>query len=125
VLEGVAFELRLQLELLEDATGSPVRELRAVGGGARSELWAQIVADITGREVRVCSAGEISAAGAIVGALEYVDVADAVEHCVATATTGSRLVKPIAPAQYDHLFEAYRGLYPALKETFQRLESAG
>jgi xylulokinase len=126
VLEGVAFELRLQLDLLEQATGSSITELRAVGGGARSELWAQIVADVTGREVRVCSAGEISAAGAIVGALEYLGVGDAVAHCVATATEGSRLIEPgPATTEYGRLFDVYRGLYPALRETFQRLESAG
>lgn len=53
VLEGVAFELALHLEKVE------VTELRAVGGGARSPLWVQIVADAVQRPVRVCSAGEV------------------------------------------------------------------
>src|SRR5674476_1597542 len=46
---------------------------RQVGGGARSELWVQIVSDITQRPVRVCSAGEVSAQGAAVLALGYLD----------------------------------------------------
>ncbi|WP_425955832.1 xylulokinase [Xylanimonas sp. McL0601] len=139
VLEGVALELRLQLELLEDATGTPVRELRAVGGGARSPLWAQIVADATRRPVRVCADGEVSAAGAALQAAAFAQrrgpepgpvtppqQGQSLSHGGGQFVARGRNVLPddAAAAVYDRLFAAYRGLYPALRETFALLGSA-
>ena len=66
LLEGVAFELRLHLDGLEAATGRRVERIRAMGGGSRSVLWSQIVADVTGRQIQLCEGGEISARGAAV-----------------------------------------------------------
>ncbi|RZS62397.1 xylulokinase [Xylanimonas ulmi] len=118
VLEGVAFELRLQLDLLERDTGARVGELRAVGGGARSPLWAQVVADVTGRTVRVCADGEVSAAGAAIQAQARLRTG-AVTGASRFVTEG-RDVTPDADARaaYDPLFAAYRTLYPALRATF-------
>ncbi|QAY63831.1 xylulose kinase [Xylanimonas allomyrinae] len=127
VLEGVAFELRLQLGLLEAATGTSARELRAVGGGARSPLWAQVVASVTGRRVRVCADGEVSAAGAAIQAHAWIaGPADAgpspVNRFVAA---GHDIVpEPGDVAVYDGLYPAYATLYPALRETFARLSGA-
>ena len=45
IMEGVTFELRRTLEIVEDA-GNTVREVYTIGGGARSDLWSQIKADI-------------------------------------------------------------------------------
>lgn len=73
LLEGVAFELRLHPDGLEAATGEPVRVIRAVGGAARSALWVQVIADVTRRPVHVCSAGEVSAAGAARLAWAYLE----------------------------------------------------
>jgi xylulokinase len=53
ILEGVGFELHLHLERLEEVTGERIESIHAVGGGARSPLWIQIVSDITQRPVRV------------------------------------------------------------------------
>jgi xylulokinase len=66
ILEAVGFELRLHLEGLEKATGQPVVTLRAMGGGSRSLLWTQIVADITQRPVLIGQRDEVSALGAAV-----------------------------------------------------------
>lgn len=120
VLEGVAFELRLHLERLEAATGRTVDHVRAVGGGARSALWVQIVSDVTGRPVRVCSAGEVSAAGAAMLARAYLSGVPA--GGVALDPPGHDVVPDAARADaYAGLYAAYRGLYPALRETFAAL----
>lgn len=120
VMEGVAFELRLHLERLEAATGRPVEHVRAVGGGARSELWVQIVSDVTGRPVRVCAAGEVSAAGAAMLGHAYLTGEPAGGS--ALDPPGRDLVpEPAAAASYSELYAAYRGLYPALRETFAAL----
>ena len=49
VLEGITYELRMCIDLLDEA-GVPVDELRATGGGAKSAPWLQIKADIMNRE---------------------------------------------------------------------------
>lgn len=118
VLEGVALELRLQLGELERATGTPVERLRAVGGGARSPLWTQIVADVTGREVAVMADGEVSAAGAAL--LGHVHLG---HDAAALAWRSGHVVlpDPRASAAYDRLYEPYRRLYPALKDVMALL----
>lgn len=122
MLEGVAFELRLHLENLERATGRPVRTIRAVGGGARSSLWVGIVTGVTQRSVEVCSAGEVSAAGA--GLLAHAWL-DGHPGRVSAAPPPGREVEPdpAVARTYGRLFEVYRGLYPALADTFASLAS--
>jgi Sugar (pentulose and hexulose) kinases len=51
MLEGITFDLRLNLEMLEEA-GTKIEALRATGGGARSDTWLQIKADITGKLIQ-------------------------------------------------------------------------
>jgi len=120
LMEGVAFELRLHLERLEAATGRRVAHVRAVGGGARSALWVQVVSDVTGRPVRVCSAGEVSAAGAAMLAQAF--LAGRAAGGVALDPPGRDVVPdPGSTTAYDALYAAYAGLYPALRATFAAL----
>lgn len=114
-LEGLALEQRLHLEGVEAAIGAPIGELRAVGGGARSELFLRIVADATGKRVTRARSPEASALGAgilaAVGAGLHRDVSEAVRQMV-------HLEAPIEPgpasAGYAERFVRYRRLYPAL-----------
>ena len=119
VLEGVAFELRLHLARLEAATGRPVEHLRAVGGGARSALWVRIVADVVQRPVRVCSAGEVSAAGAAVLAHAFLAGGDP----TAVGEPAGTEVAPDAAAgdAYARLADVHRRLYPQLRDVFADL----
>ena len=64
VMEGVAFQIRILLEAM-DAYGN-VRELILFGGGAKSELWCQIISDITGLAVVVPTTAEAASAGAAI-----------------------------------------------------------
>ena len=52
MLEGVALDCAMGYGAIEAATGEPITELLTIGGGARSALMRQIVADATGRPVR-------------------------------------------------------------------------
>ena len=65
VLEGVAFQMRLHLEDLR-RLGVEAEELRLFGGGAKSPLWCQIIADITGMRVRVPYTHETANLGAAI-----------------------------------------------------------
>ena len=64
LLEGVAFDLRRGRAILERATGSRIRELRVGGGGARSPLVVQILADVMNLPVVRPASEELSARGA-------------------------------------------------------------
>ena len=85
ILEGLTFELRTNLDLLR-AAGVDIRELHAVGGGARSALWLQLKADICEVPLRVPQVTEAACLGAAllagVGAGVYPSFAAAVERAV-------------------------------------------
>ncbi len=117
ILEGVALELRLHLAGIEAVTGSPIVTLRAVGGGARSTLWARIVADVTQRTVVVCSAGEASAAGSGILARAWLQGRPESPRWVVPAGTEVD-PDPALAERYAQVFAVYRGLYPALRDSF-------
>lgn len=124
VLEGVAFGLRDSFTLLQEAGLSPARQVRLSGGGARSPLWRQVLADVLGVELVTTTAAEGAAYGAALlaatGAGRFPDVPAA----VAAAVTPGEIVTPgPAAAAYDALYPHYRALYPALKEQFAALST--
>ena len=63
LLEGVALEQTIVSDRIA-ATGSPIDEFVAIGGGAASDLWCQILADCTGRAVHRSATVEASSLGA-------------------------------------------------------------
>jgi xylulokinase len=110
LLEGVAFAIRAQLDLLV-AGGASVTELRISGGDARIATWNRIKADITGLPVRTVP-GDAAVTGvamlAGLGVGLYRDVPDAVRRCV-------RLSEPVQPepaavARYADVAGRYRAL---------------
>ncbi|MDI7275831.1 MAG: xylulokinase [Anaerolineae bacterium] len=119
VLEGVAYGLRDSLELLR-ALQIPIRQVRASGGGARSTLWRQIMADIFGTELVTINITEGAAYGAAllagVGAGVYSDVLEATERTIRVVDR----TEPVAGdvAVYDGYYQDYRALYGQLKPTF-------
>ncbi len=117
VLEGVAFGLKDSFELIQ-AAGVGAREVRASGGGAKSALWRQILADVLNAPLTSASTTEGAAYGgavlAAVGAGLYPDVPSA---CAAMITTSGKTT-PWQPDAYMQAYTLYRGLYPALEETF-------
>ena len=119
VLEGVAFGLKDAFELIAEAGLPGDIEVRVSGGGARSPLWRQIMADALGATLVTTNSTEGAAFGAAllaaVGVGVYPDVMTACAQTIRTAD-------PVAPGPqagaYDRSYKLYRGLYPALKETF-------
>lgn len=115
VYEGVALNLRWLLDAAARA-GVPCAQLRAIGGGTRSEVWLQIVADVTGRPVtRVAHADCAGAIGcALVGAVAVGALPSiaAIAAVVATERTfePERTHAPV----YDRLVRTLREVYPAL-----------
>ncbi len=116
VLEGVAFGLRDGFDLMRDAGLAAIDQVRVSGGGARSPLWQQILADVLGTELVTVNTTEGAAYGAAllagVGAGVWPDVDAACDACV--KMTGR--VAPLADnlERYARCHARYRELYPAL-----------
>lgn len=122
VLEGVAFSFRALQDVVE-AHGCSVRDVRSIGGQARSALWNQIKADVLGRSVLVPAVVEAVVTGAAILAARGVGAfstdQEAVDNMVRIA--GCCEPDPERASAYSELFEAYSGLYPALREINWRL----
>ena len=122
VLEGVSFGLRDSFELMKGAGLANISQVRVTGGGARSPLWRQILADVFGAEIVTVNTAEGAAYGAALLAATGAGVFPSVESaCDATIqVTGS--TRPGADqAVYEKLYPLYRGLYPALTPTFHAM----
>jgi len=115
ILEGLTFELRVNLDLLRQG-GVVINELRAIGGGARSELWLQLKADILGVPVVAPEVTEAACLGAAllagVGAGVYPDAVQA----AASVFKPARTYRPNPERQelYNRRYEVYRSVYPAV-----------
>ncbi len=122
VLEGVAFGLRDSFELMKNAGLANVSQVRASGGGTRSPLWRQILADVLGAELVTVNTAEGAAYGAAilaaVGVGAFESVPDACAQLV--RVTGQTAVSE-ETAVYNHHYQLYRQLYPALQPLFQQL----
>jgi xylulokinase len=114
LLEGVAFEIKLNLEILR-RSGYEVKELRVIGGGARSQKLIRLKADVIGMPITipdVTEAGCMGVAMLAMAAHTRQDVSDISKNWVRTGLT-------IEPKQHDFYrakFELYKKLYPALKD---------
>lgn len=116
VLEGVALNSRWLMGAVERFTGRPFPWLHMIGGGAQSELWCQIHADVLDREIRqVAQPIRANARGAALlaamalGEATIDDVASKVEI---TATFRPR---PRHRGLYDEMFDTFRSIYKAEK----------
>lgn len=68
VLEGNAFVLREVLEIIEEVTGTPIKEIRTCGGGSRSRILNQIIADVSQVRVKIVQDSEPAIGSAIIAA---------------------------------------------------------
>jgi xylulokinase len=116
VMEGVAFSLKDCFSILQEQ-GLRIEQMRATGGGAKSSLWRQIIADVLDVELVTTNATEGPAFGAallagVAGGV-YPSIQQACEQTV-------RITEHTAPqattrATYDTAYATYQALYPALK----------
>ena len=123
VLEGVTFALKDSLELIKDK-GVKIKEVRAIGGGVKSRIWQQVLADILGEEINLLNVEEGPALGAAliagVGVGVYSSFAEAVNGIV-------KVKKTIVPRvqnteKYIQYYKLYQKLYYSLKKDFKELK---
>ncbi len=125
VLEGVAFGLKDIFSLIQEVGLKEIDQVRVSGGGAKSNLWRQILADVLESELVTVNTTEGAAYGAAllagVAAGSWPDVDTA---CSQTIRVGDR-VSPDATnvRRYTELYRHYQSLYPALRPVSHALSA--
>ncbi len=123
--EGVAFNNRWLLAPVEQFLGRPLQEITMVGGGANSDVWCQVFADVLNRPIRqladpiqanVLGAAFIAFAG--LGLIGFHDIPQIV-RCKATYTP-----RPETRQVYDSQFSEFVELYKHNKAIYRRLNRA-
>lgn len=111
-LEAAAYGVRHHLETLE-AAGVPIERVIAVGGGARHDLWPQIVSDVTGLTQQIPRSTVGASYG---GARLAAQLAHGVDTSGWNPSDHEVVPDPAHRARYDELYRLYRGLYPATRD---------
>jgi len=116
-MEGVVYEMRLNLEYLSES-GIHFRKLRATGGGAHSEVWMQMKADVLNVEITALStvdAGTVGSAmltGIAVGC--FADLEEAASKMVHEVRT--YYPREDMHDRYMEIYKRYRKLYDVVRE---------
>lgn len=120
ILEALSLEMARNLQGLQQDTGTPLTSVRVVGGGQRSPLWRQIMADCIGLPLTACEQSEVSAMGAAVLAMASTGAYDSVESAARAMVTlgGVTEPNPEQVTRYQELSELQAQVYPALTEVF-------
>ncbi len=122
LMEGVAYHLRWICEAMEKV-GFQIDSFNGIGGGCNSNVWMQIISDVTGKPLRVVKnhleAGAAGAALTVAVGLGLYPNMDAVDELIGI----SREVQPEAARwkHYNALYQEYRGLYEILAPVHRRL----
>lgn len=117
VLEGVAFALRDAMAAVT-STGAVVPHCMLVGGGARSQYWAQLLANVLGREMRTLHNSELSAS---LGAakLGFAAIGDASLLTQGLPIKNTFLPDAAHSAALGIRYGRYRSLFPAVQALHQ------
>ena len=117
VLEGVAYSVRLLFGALEASSGAQPARLRHAGGGARSDVWCQIRADVLGRPIERMANLDAGLVGAAVLAGRGLGVFATLEDAVGRMARPERTFEPDPARQalHDEGFARYLDLIARLK----------
>ncbi len=123
VYEGVAYNLRWMIEIVEKTFGFPLPTLRVIGGGARGAPWMQIIADATGRRVEtVAQPQEAGAVGAALTAAIGLGVYPNFESLKDVIRVQQEFdPQACNAAVYDALYQAYRQIYECLRGLYREV----
>ena len=122
ILEGVAFGLRDSLEVAK-SLGIKIERTKICGGGAKSELWKKMIANIMNLKVDVIEAEEGPGYGGAILAAVGCGVFSSVEEASEMLVNIMDTVEPDLElvAKYEEKYQKFKKIYPALKDVFQEL----
>ena len=123
ILEGLAFEQRQSTMGAKRVTFDRFLDR---GSGSRSALWCQIIVETLGRPVHIAREAEATCLGAgILAAVGAGHFDNAKAAAAAKCGTGKRYaLDPRQPDKYDRLYDIYKDIYPALRDSFARMRVA-
>jgi xylulokinase len=116
ILEGTTFELKINLDSYSNA-GIQIQDMRAVGGGAKSDRWLQLKADITGIPIIRVDMTESGCLGAAIQAGAASGVYSSREEALSEMVKLGTRFEPnsLVARQYEELYSAYREMYQQTK----------
>lgn len=119
IMEATGFIVRRNIEIIEKLQVS-VKEIRALGGGARSQIWKQIEADITNKPVSVMKNEEAATLGAAILAGKAVGLFSSIEEAAEQMVQIEKTFEPNPDniKTYDDAYETYKELYTSLCPIF-------
>ena len=122
ILEAAGYGTRQLKEIAEDLTGLQIKRFSSLGGGAKSEVWSQIKADVIGVDIDVLDMNDMAPVGAAllagVGAGIYKDAVEASTH-IEKKLYRKVVSDPANAAVYEKRYKAYTQLYPRVKDLYQ------
>ena len=120
VLEGVAFSLRDTFEIMK-RMGINIPEISINGGGAKSGLWCEIIANVLNARVVKLNANEGPSYGAAILAAVGSGLFPSVEEACDTFIKVTESIEPNNEAVelYNHKYEKFKAIYPATKDLFK------
>lgn len=122
ILEGIALEQRLHTSGVERATAQSIETFVVMGGGSQSDLWCQILSDVTNKCVVRARTTEATALGAGILAAAAAGVHPTIDGAVRAMTATGREFSPGEDvAKYERLYGIYEGIYPALRDRLREL----
>ncbi len=109
LLEGIAFQIRINIELHQAINKNNIHEIRVFGGGSKSELWCRLIADITGKMVSVMYTSETANLGAAVIAGLGIGVYKDLDDILTNIKLVKKQFKPDKKThlKYDEIFKDY------------------
>lgn len=117
MLEGICYETRMNLELLEQA-GIVIDSLRATGGGARSGAWLQIKADVLGKPIDTLNVDEAGTVGSLMLAGLATGEYASLEQAAGLVHTVRRLKPAENRDRYAPIYARYRRVYDAMRTIY-------
>jgi xylulokinase len=125
ILEGIAFNNRWAMETLENLY-TPVKSMNFIGGGAKSDIWCQIIADITDREInQICDPQQAGAKGMALLAsmtLGYIKSFSDIKNYI--QIKNKFFPNPENRALYDRLYREYKNIYRHNKSWYKRMNAS-
>ncbi len=119
ILEGLVYELRVNIELLNNS-GYNINKLIVVGGGARSAKWLKMRSSILGKELISTTDKDVAIMGAYILAASAVGIFNSIPEGVMKVilTRQNEIIKPekALSAKYNQLFKLYQEIYPVNKK---------
>jgi xylulokinase len=119
LLEGVAMEMKLNLQLMEKS-GMKINTFIATGGGTRNNVWSQLKADVLNKRILIREVKEAGCYGSALLACSAVEDIPVEELLRQTITTNNVFSPDPENAEYyNEKFEHYKKLYPLLKQFWE------